>query len=216
MSQPFGIQETSEKTVEVNVLNEMAAYLVKRTRAVPTFIAPTQNMEDTLGFDEYIRGLPNGILVCLQFKRPFPLNRPANYVRFLLDTSQLQTLLGNFQRNQVFYVFSPIPFVYDVSGMRRRLLRISLAVDPHNIPNARKTTQKTRTVRMSRTGFDISIADPREYQSVHNVLSLGRLCNAMLSKDAGIRVNEETKEKGIWKERKVLPRKLYLFHLSNI
>ena len=92
LSSGFGIHDTSEKTLEISVLNEFAAYVWSQFRLIVTMTAPTQPEEDHLGFDEMVEGLPPGQVLAVQFKRPYKMIRPANAAIFQLDTAQLNIL----------------------------------------------------------------------------------------------------------------------------
>lgn len=127
VSHRFGITETSEKTIEFNVLNELAAYLWSKFGLTLTVISPTQAEEDKLGFDDVIEGLPPGQVLAVQFKRPKEMIRPKDAVRFTLDTSQLNRLATNFSRNQAYVFLAPLPKNEQVVKLRRRLLTVTLA-----------------------------------------------------------------------------------------
>jgi hypothetical protein len=65
---------------------------------------PGLDLENDLGFDDLLEGLPNDNLFVLQFKRPFERN--DGLPCFTIDVPQLQTLLDRFRALQVFYVLS--------------------------------------------------------------------------------------------------------------
>jgi len=218
VSHRFGITETSEKTLEFNVLNELAAYLWSKFGLTLTVISPTQAEEDRLGFDDVIEGLPPGQVLAVQFKRPKEMIRPKDATRFTLDTSQLNRLATNFSRNQAYVFLAPLPKNEQVVKLRRRLLTVTLALDIFNIPNLHKTTQKTRTVRLYTHGTltgtpHVEVADPRRYQVIEGIKTVAELSEMVAKRDAGYTIRgietrpDRPKRRGI--------RKLYYLHVSR-
>jgi len=115
-----------------------------------TIIAPTQNDENNLGFDDIIEDLPAGQIIAFQFKRPFCTPSIPCCSGCYLETQQLQKLLFNFSIGEAYYVFVPYPFNANLIRNRKTLLHDSTAVAVHDVPNAHKISQKTRTVRVLR------------------------------------------------------------------
>ncbi len=216
----FGLWETSEKTVEVNVLSDMACLLESSTGRKVTIVSPTQSQENTLGFDDIIEGLPSGRAVALQFKRPFQLRRPSNAVRFIIDTQQLQRLLNNFMAGEAFYALVPFPLTTDLLRNRAQLLELSCALDVFDIPNPRKISQNTRTIRHY-TGTTLSglsiigveVSDPWTFEGLERISTLKSLCHQLIENRIG-RSTREQRERP--RERKKLGvRRLYYLHLSS-
>ncbi len=169
----FGIFETSEKTIEINVLADICNFLEHHFGWRVTVISPSQRQENFLGFDEILEGLPIGLIFALQFKKPYPYSSPRlqNFAKFVLHTAQLQTLLRNFIRNEAFFVFLPLPFTEDIIRNRRQLLDITQTLDIYDVPNRTKTTQITRVTRVSRPPEApiIAIADPRKFEKAEGM-----------------------------------------------
>ena len=182
----FNLRETSEKTTELNILSDVTKFVEQLSGRAVTIIAPTQNQEKTLGFDEILEGLPSGRVIAFQFKRPYHMKRPRNCTRFKIDTQQLQWLLFNFHRRTAYYVFVPYPYNLDIINNRQTLLIDSISVDVHDIPRAQKISQRTRTVRFNRQSnlrtislglpANLEIVDPRKYEPVEKILNLKSLC----------------------------------------
>jgi len=212
----FQLTETSEKTVEINVLSDFANLIEKLYGKRMTIISPTAKDEKDLGFDEIIEDLPPGRVIAFQFKRPFLMKRPPNYVRFVINTRQLQNLLKRFYPNEAYYVFAPYPQNRDIAINRTTLLHGTKAVDVYDIPNGQKITQRTRTVRCRRLGGgSMEITDPSEYQPIEKVHSLDDLANKLIEKQIGFEVPLSEKRKEKIKRERIRVRKLFYIHLSS-
>lgn len=192
----FNLRETSEKTTEINVLSDVTSFIERYSRRKVTIIAPTQNAEEDLGFDEIIEDLPSGRTIALQFKRPYSLPSIAGCTRFYLDTNQLGKLLDNFSPREAYYVFVPYPFTLDFIHNRMSLLQDSITVDPYDIPKARKTSQQTRTLRYYRNACikgrilnGIEIADPGIYEKVEKTNTLMIICKRLIEEEIGIEIS---------------------------
>lgn len=221
ISSRFGLSRTSEKTLEINVLNEFAAFTRFRYRRLVTLIAPTQPEEDRLGFDEIVEGLPPGRIVAIRFKRPYETKR-GNFVRFSVDTAQLNKLAGRFGRHQAYLFLTPLPRNHQVIARRRRLLNWTLGIDIYDIPRLTKTSQKTRTVRVRVGGSppsagDVEIADPRRYESINNVANAAHLVDSIAEGESGIDVKEITVSSSNLPRQKpgIGVHKLYFIHVSS-
>jgi len=181
-SRRFFILDTSEKTIENNVLADISQVIRSRLHRQVTIISPTQRQERNLGFDDIIEGLIPGITVALQFKRPYSYNsgRLSNFAKFIIDTSQLQTLLRHFYPNEAYFVFVPFPTTNEIIRNRSGLLNAGVVVDVHDIPNAGKTTQRTRVVRVPKSSLtpSVTIADPRIFEET-KAKSLKQWCNSL-------------------------------------
>lgn len=220
----FGLRETSEKTTEINTMSDVTSFIQRISGRKVTIIAPTQNDEKDLGFDEIIEDLPSGQVAAFQFKRPYNTPSIPNCSRFYLDTQQLQKLLNNFSPREAFYVLVPFPFNSDFIQNRRNLLCEAMAVDPHDIPNPRKTSQKSRTIRYYRRGISITgnfsteirVADPRVYETISKTSNLERLCKLLMEEEAGIRISaNKEKPRVTEKKKRFFPRKMFYVHLSS-
>ena len=214
----FPLIETSEKTLEINVLSDFLDLIEKRTNKKITVISPTQQDENKYGFDEIIDGMPAGQIIAFQFKRPYAMRRPRNCVRFIINTKQLGTLLNSFFPSEAYYVFTPFPFNSQLVANRGNLLKATIPVDIYNIPKGRKTSQKTRTVRIySTTTINnpfhrrIEIADPRKFEPIKKVESLENLTEKFIERKIGL----QTPLPRTRKEKSVSLRNLFYIHLSS-
>lgn len=208
------IHETSERTIENNVLIDLSNWIRFHLHRQVTIISPTQRQERFFGFDDIIEGLPPGITVALQFKRPYPYDsrRLSNFAKFIIDTSQLQILLGHFNTREAYYVFVPFPTTNEVISNRSNLLNAGVIVDVHDVPNATKTTQRTRVVRVPKSSLtpSITIADPRKFEEA-NSKSLKQWCNSLENKNffKGISYARDRRKKPL----KI--RNIYYLHISS-
>lgn len=218
----FNLRETSEKTTEINVLSDVTSFIEQHSQRKVTIIAPTQNDEKDLGFDEIIEDLPFGRTIALQFKRPYCLPSIKECTRFYIDTNQLGKLLDNFSPREAYYVFVPYPFTSDFIHNRLSLLHDSITVDPYDIPNARKTSQQTRTLRYyhnvcarGRCVSRIEIADPRVYESVEKTNAVMTICKRLIEGEIGVQtpLSKDIPRPKI--EKRKHPSKLFYVHLSS-
>jgi hypothetical protein len=212
------ISDTSERTIEANILADIVHHVQSNFGRRVTVVSPTQNQEILLGYDATFEGLPGGRAIFLQFKRPYAYRsrKNANFVRFYLDTTQQQTLLRNFGPGEAYYVFVPLPEVREVVANRANLLQIGVALDVHGVPNPGKTSQKSRTVKVTKNPLvpNIQIADPREYEEATKVYTLRNLCENVGSDEptAGIRgLTQEVRKLELGKRT----RDSYLVHVAN-
>lgn len=119
-----------------------------------TIYSPSQVQERSLGYDDRLYGLPKARILVFQFKKPYSYNssKKTNFVRFRIDTKQLEVLLNGFKPGEAFYVFVGLSKFREISH-RHELLKYSIGVDIHDIPNGKKVNQKTRTVSMVKSGL---------------------------------------------------------------
>lgn len=210
----FSLTETSEKTTEINTLSDLTILIENLSGRRVTIVSPTARDERKLSFDEIVEGLAPGRLLAFQFKRPLAMRRPK-CVKFVVDTNQMQTLLGNFLPRQAYYVFVPYPLNRDMMRNRRNILRDAIGVDVYNIPNARKISKRSRTVRYCSVGSssNLMITDPRTYQTIETGESLESLAKKFSGRQIGMRLPlTEKRKKAI--ERKRQPRKMFYLHLA--
>jgi len=183
----FRLTSTSERTAEINVLADIISELRDTFNVEVAVISPSQPQEANLGFDELLHGLPRGIIRVIQFKKPHPYNAHhlSNFARFYIDTMQLQILLGNFRPTQAYYAFLPLPTTIEIITNRAHLLDIGTMLDIYDVPRRNKTTQITRTVRVSKTAFDdhVEIADPRKFEEAKHAKTIRKWCKSLSRKD---------------------------------
>ena len=174
--------ETTEKTIEVNILSELVKSF--SPMYIVTVLGPSRRQEKHLGFDDILAGLPFGYTFALQFKKPFL--RKDGHPRFSLNVGQLQVLLNRFSRNEAFFVLSPFTRTRDFIAAHRsgNLLQRSTLIDVHDIPFPRKQTQRTRTLKYLGPG-QVQITDPREYHPVKRTWSFGELTAAVMEEKVG-------------------------------
>lgn len=211
-SRRFSIDETSEKTIENNVLIDLSNFIQRHLHRQVTIISPTQRQEKSLGFDDIIEGLPPGITRVFQFKRPYPYESKtfSNFAKFIIDTSQLQVLLSRFNPSEAYFIFVPLPTTREVIRNRPNLLNIGVSLDVYNVPNPTKIAQRTRVVRVSKSSLSpsVQVADPRKFEPA-SAKSLKDWC---LSLD---RIFVDKSYRSQDKERKPLKiRNLYFIHIS--
>lgn len=213
----FRLTETSEKTIEINILSDLTSSIEKLSGRRVTVISPTAQDERNLGFDEIIEGLPPGQGIAFQFKRPFVMKRPRHCVRFTIDTRQLRTLLNIFLPQEAHYVFTPYPLNRDIVKNRMNLLRDTTSVDIYDVPKGRKSIQKTRTVRYYTGGITITgrssrmlkIADPGKFEKIKKVNSLEDIAGKLVERKIGFQVPLSKERK-----QKMPLRKLFYLHLA--
>ena len=184
----FRLTSTSERTAEINVLADIISELRDTFNVEVTVISPSQPQEADLGFDELLHGLPRGIIKVIQFKKPHPYSAHhlSNFARFYIDTMQLQILLGNFRPTQAYYAFLPLPTTIEIITNRVHLLDIGTMLDIYDVPRRTKTSQITRTVRVSKIPFDdhVEVADPRKFEKAKHATTIKNWCKNLLRKDS--------------------------------
>jgi len=212
-SRRFSIDETSEKTIENNVLADFSNWIHFHLHRQVTIISPTQRQEKSIGFDDIIEGLPAGLIVAFQFKRPYSYSstRYSNFAKFIMNTSQLQILLSHFNPTEAYYVFVPLPTTREVIMNRSNLLNIAKCLDVYDIPNRTKTSQHTRVVRVAKSSLfpSVEIADPRKFESA-NAKSLKDWCFSLQNKDFIKKPDERVDE---YREP-IRMRDIYFIHIS--
>jgi hypothetical protein len=193
------IYDTSERTIEANVLADIVYFIQHNFARRVTVISPTQNQEVVLGFDASFEGLPAGRVLCLQFKRPhaYHSGENADFARFYIDTNQQQTLLGNFGPGEAYYVFVPLPEVREVVANRANLLQIGVALDIYGVPNPGKTSQKSRTVKVAKNPLvpGVRVADPGVYEEASELYTLDQLCKKVGDDGATAGIREVSRDR---------------------
>jgi hypothetical protein len=115
-------------------------------------------------------------------------------------------------RDEAYFVFVPFPTTNEVIRNRSNLLNIGVVVDVHDVPNARKTTQHTRTVRVAKSSLtpSVTIADPRIFEEAKSK-SLKQWCDSLENRSFS-----NGFEHTIDKRREPLKlRNIYYLHISR-
>lgn len=169
------LTHTSEKTVEVNILHDLATCL-ENWGAKVTIVSPTQPEERDFGFDDIFDSLPSGRIIALQFKRPE--EHSPTHAKFKIDFSQLRVLRHNFvNRDEAFYVFCPYPTIAEFRKNRQNLLDKTIIVDVRadNIPLI--VNYNLKKVLIDRTNpLDVTFRKRREFVIPRPVYSARHLC----------------------------------------
>jgi len=188
------LDKTSEKTVEVNVLHDLATCLEENNFKI-TIIAPTQNEELDFGFDEIFSNLPSGRILALQFKRPEERNDTE--ANFHISIPQLRTLRHNFpNRNEAFYLFSPFPTIDQFRNARQNLLESSSIVEIHDGALNTHTLQKQRTLIVNMTNPIISrVTDHGSFSHITQIQLASKLCPGINKKRWGRKFHNPSKDK---------------------
>jgi hypothetical protein len=218
LSSRFGLRNVSEKTIEVNVLNELASYLWSHHQLTMTAISPTQVEEDTLCFDDILEGLPPGRLFAIQFKRPYQMRRPRDAVKFTVSTRQLSRLASTFFPNEAFLFLTPLPTNDLLVNNRLNLLRVTVALDVHCIPNAQKTSQKTRTIRIHLPLVGPSrmeVSDPRKFEKIEGILTVAKLARSISEIEVGYEIRDQEKYERKERKERIGVRRMYYVHVST-
>jgi hypothetical protein len=159
---------TSEYTVTVNLLGDIADRLGHILGRPITIICPTSHEESVYGPDAIIENLPMpGRVFALQFKRPLEGNMCA--AKFTVREDQSLALRSNFNRREAFYVFSPYPLTANFVAQRAMVLNGSAFVDVHNVPWLKGSASKTVKYSNPVGSHQIWITDPRKYVPVPEV-----------------------------------------------
>jgi|GEM_PF-1716872 hypothetical protein len=218
VSSKYGLRNVSEKSIEINVLNELASFLWSRYKLTTTVISPTQVEEKNLCFDDIIEGLPSGLVLAIQFKRPYAMRRPRHVVKFTALTRQLSRLSNIFLPNEAFLFLTPLTTNNSLVSHRLGLLKITVALGVHLIPNVRKTSQTTRTIRVyPPTGGSripqVKVSDPRRFEEAKNVVTVAQLAKNISNSEAGHRISQdrEARERG----ERIGVRHVYYLHVSR-
>jgi hypothetical protein len=162
------LRKTSEYTVTVNLLDDIAYRLGQHLKRHITIICPTPHEEKKYGPDAIIESLPApGRVFAVQFKRPFEGNACA--AKFTVREDQYNALRNNFNKKEAFYVFSPYPLTADFVAQRASVLSDSAFVDVHALPWLKSTASKTVKYKNPAGSHQIEITDPRRYVPVSEV-----------------------------------------------
>lgn len=179
------ITETSEKTVEVNVLRDLANCLQENTGRQVTIVAPTQIEERRYGYDDILKGLPPGRTIALQFKRPYPKN--SDYADFQISGRQHSTLRRKFRLpNHAFYVLSPFPTIREIMNIRSTLLNKTIVIDVQSNSILNPHRRRRRTIRIKKHPMTtVSISDHRRFTQIHDFRMADSLCHDLRSGAVG-------------------------------
>jgi hypothetical protein len=188
------LDKTSEKTVEVNVLHDLATCLEENNFKI-TIVAPTQNEELDLGFDEIFSNLPSGRILALQFKRPEERNDTET--NFHISIPQLRTLRHNFpNRNEAFYLFSPFPTIDQFRNARQNLLESSSIVEIHDGALNTNTRQQTRTVVVNITNpLRSKVTDHGSFSHITPIQMASELCPGINEQQWGREFKNPSKDR---------------------
>ena len=186
----------SEKTIEVNYLAE----LYHRVSHILQFtiIGPTRTIENKVGFDAMLSGLPPGHLFAIQFKGP--TERKDGYARFTINVPQLQVLLNRFQRRQAFYALLPYTRTaqFITAHQNGSFIGNTRLLDVYDIPLGRKIAQKSRTIKFININ-DIRVTDPWSYMKIEKTYGFEEIMNLLkhkkIGKEVPIEIEEDTKRK---------------------
>lgn len=149
MSIPFGIVNTSERTVEVNILHDLAKCLESKKQVV-TIISPSQREENELGFDDMFHGLRAGRILALQFKKPY--EKDLTNAKFHISVDQLRRLKDHFPNyHEAYYVFCPLPTTTEFVEKRETLLESSSILEIHNNSLRITSRAKSRTIEICKS-----------------------------------------------------------------
>ena len=190
------LKNTSEKTVEINVLHELISCLENGLKKSITAFAPTQLEEKELGFDEIIDGLPPGRILALQFKRPQEHSTGVDFAKFSINSDQLRTLLQKFPHTgQAFYVFSSFPTTEEFVRERKQLMQRTVAVDIHDFEPFSGTRQLRSTVKIEKRTCDVRIAHNRTYHQIMKKYTMKSLCENLAGCKIGMKIKSTHKLK---------------------
>lgn len=201
---PYRLRRTSEYTVTVNLLDDIAYRLGQHLKRHITIICPTPHEEKTYGSDAIIDSLPApGRVFAVQFKRPYEGNACA--ATFTVREDQYNALLSHFNKSEAYYVFSPYPLTANFVTQRASVLDDSAFVDVHALPWLKSTASKTVKYKNPIGSHQIEITDPRRYMTVpqvstweeiqENIAEIGR----EVERKKDITEITERKKKGIGK-----------------
>lgn len=166
---------TSEKTVEVNVLHELANCIERATGRQVTIVSPTPFQENFLGYDDMLEGLGPGTIIALQFKRPF--TKDPDHANFIISRDQYLTLSDLFDVNQAFYVFAPFPTIGEFIRIRPNLLQSTIIVDVTNTDLQNMLGAHKRMIRIIKTPIpEVRIIDRPTYHLINGYATANSLC----------------------------------------
>ena len=134
------MRKTTEKSIEINVLRKLVNCLEKKLKKQITVLAPSQRLEHNVGYDELLYGLPDGMVIVFQFKRPTEPRalRPSS-TDFVVNVPQMHQLHILFPHGCAFYIFSPFPTHLNLINEYDDILDSSIAVDVHSIAVAARS-----------------------------------------------------------------------------
>lgn len=176
------MRNTTEKSVEVNILRHLANCLEERTHKQITVLSPSQLLEESLGYDDILHGLPRGWVIAIQFKRPKELD--SDYARFKIDISQMNVLNRLFPHGNAFYIFSPFPTHLEFIREQSRILQRSYAVDANTLSSF-LYTGKTRTIRVHKSRNEILFSGNRLARITHRPFDVESFCRRFANHKIG-------------------------------
>jgi len=176
------MRNTTEKSVEVNILRHLANCLERETHRQITVLSPSQLLEESIGYDDILHGLPRGWVIAIQFKRPKELS--PDYARFKINISQMNVLCRLFPTNNAFYIFSPFPTHLEFIHAQPRILKRSYAVDAH-ILNRFLPDGVIRTIRVHKSKNEILFSGNRLAKITHNPPNVESFCRRFASHKIG-------------------------------
>ena len=179
------MRKTSEKSLEINVLRHLVNWLEKRTGNKITVLSPTQNLEEHLGYDEILQGLPRGWVMALQFKKP---TQETAFMKFTINIPQMSTMTRLFPENCAFYVLPPYPTHLELINDYDQLLDNSLAVDVNHVSSFVTHNTSASEIRFFPNN-DKSISDNGAFQNLTNLFPLAEFCQKF-PKKIGINVDD--------------------------
>lgn len=172
------MRKTTEKSLEINVLRHLVNCLEQKTGNKITVIAPTQKLEERLGYDEIIQGLPKGLVIALQFKRP---DQETGFVKFRLNVPQMKTMHRLFPKNCAFYVFPLFPTHLELINEYDQVLNKSLAIDVRNVSSVVVKNKKSSVVKFFQNR-NMRVLDNRERHNLESFFPLSDFCHIHSSK----------------------------------
>ena len=175
------MRNTTEKSIEVNVLRRLVNWLEIRLNEKITVLSPTQQLEFDVGYDDFLQGLPDGMIIALQFKRP---EENGDMVDFTLNVPQMTKMDELFPTNCAFYVFSPFPTHLELISNYDNLLDDSMAIDVHDISNIVVTNSATSTVRFHPNNSR-QISDNGQFHDLDRLFPVSDFCPRLKSKNVG-------------------------------
>lgn len=183
--------ETTEKTIEVNCMSELVKLF--SPSYIVTILGPSRVLENKLGFDDILSGLPTGQTFALQFKKPFL--RADGHPRFTLNVSQLQVLLNRFNPREAFFVLCPFTRTVDFIAAHRHgaLLHQCTLLDVYDIPFPTKQSQRTRTIRFVNPR-QVDVTDPWKYHPVKRTWPFDVLAKSIVQGEVGRKRPTQKKE----------------------
>jgi len=190
------MRNTTEKSVEVNILRHLANCLEERTRRQITVLSPSQLLEESIGYDDILHGLPRGWVIAIQFKRPEEFNR--DFAKFKINVRQLNILHRLFPPENAFYFLSPFPTHLEFIHEQPRILQRSYAVDAHlmhHIITTRLPSVQTRTIRVHKFRNEVLFSGNRRRRLIHTPFDIEWFCRRFANNKIGINTRTSPRTK---------------------